>query len=159
MATITSIKFLSSRRLPLLQSPPSTRLSPFFSTTSSSSPDAPPPAPTQSQRLRALSLYRRLLRASSQMPTPNRQNYVASKTRSEYRKNLKLEEEEEIEFCLRLADTNLDTVMVQAEHLTRLFRDPEYQNYWWRAIERLFFYDAYDVLLPQLFCGIKLDEG
>jgi hypothetical protein len=31
-----------------------------------------------------------------------------------------------------LADTNLDTVMVQAEHLSRLFNDPEYQNYnWW----------------------------
>jgi len=40
-----------------------------------------------------------------------------------------LSDVEEIEFCLRLADTNLDTVMVQAEHLSRLFNDPEYQNY------------------------------
>ncbi len=34
-----------------------------------------------------------------------------------------LTDPEEIEFCLRLADTNLDTVLVQAEHLTRLFND------------------------------------
>jgi hypothetical protein len=35
-----------------------------------------------------------------------------------------------------LADTNLDTVMVQAEHLSRLFNDPEYQNYnWWWVLK------------------------
>jgi hypothetical protein len=27
---------------------------------------------------------------------------------------------------LRLADTNLDTVLIQAEHLTRLMKDPNY---------------------------------
>lgn len=63
------------------------------------------------------------------MPTPNRRNYVANKTRKEYKRNMKITDVEEIEFCLRLADTNLDTVMVQAEHLSRLFNDPEYQNY------------------------------
>ena len=87
------------------------------------------PDEIQTQRPRALSLYRRLLRASSTMPTPNRRNYIANKTRKEYRKNMGLSDVEEIEFCLRLADTNLDTVMVQAEHLSRLFNDPEYQNY------------------------------
>jgi len=40
-----------------------------------------------------------------------------------------LTDQEEIDFQLRLADTNLDTVLVQAEHLSRLFNDPEYQNY------------------------------
>ena len=39
-----------------------------------------------------------------------------------------LTDAEEIDFAIRLADTNLDTVMVQAEHLTRLFNDPQYQN-------------------------------
>jgi hypothetical protein len=63
------------------------------------------------------------------MPTPNRRNYIATKTRNEYRANKHITDPEEIEFCLRLADTNLDTVMVQAEHLSRLFNDPEYQNY------------------------------
>jgi hypothetical protein len=95
---------------------------------------APPPPPTlsaqstasestttaeESTRLRALSLYRRLLRGSQRMPTPNRQNYVLRKTRSEFRKHMHLTDGEEIDFQLRLADTNLDTVLVQAEHLSR----------------------------------------
>jgi hypothetical protein len=80
-------------------------------------------------RLRALSLYRQLLRGAERMPTPNRQNYVKRKTRSEFRKHIALTDQEEIDFQLRLADTNLDTVLVQAEHLSRLFNDPEYQNY------------------------------
>jgi len=62
------------------------------------------------------------------MPTPNRQNYVIWKTRKEYRDNMHLTDAEEIDFAIRLADTNLDTVMVQAEHLTRLFNDPQYQS-------------------------------
>ena len=32
-----------------------------------------------------------------------------------------------IEACLKLADTNLDTVLVQAEHLTQLMNDPRYK--------------------------------
>jgi len=83
----------------------------------------------QSTRIRALSLYRQLLRGAERMPTPNRQNYVKRKTQAEYRKHMKLTEPEEINFQLRLADTNLDTVLVQAEHLSRLFNDPDYQNY------------------------------
>jgi hypothetical protein len=53
------------------------------------------------------------------MPTPNRQNYVLRKTRSEFRKHMSLTDVDEIDFQLRLADTNLDTVLVQAEHLSR----------------------------------------
>ena len=83
----------------------------------------------QSTRIRALSLYRQLLRGAERMPTPNRQNYVKRKTQAEYRKHMKLVDAEEIDFQLRLADTNLDTVLVQAEHLSRLFNDPDYQNY------------------------------
>jgi hypothetical protein len=37
-----------------------------------------------------------------------------------------MEDIEEIDFHLRLADTNLDTVLVQAEHLTKLMKDPNY---------------------------------
>ena len=83
----------------------------------------------EANRRRALSLYRRLLRSAERMPTPNRQNYVKRKTQEEYRKHKALTDPQEIEFQLRLADTNLDTVMVQAEHLSRLFSNPEYQNY------------------------------
>jgi len=57
------------------------------------------------------------------MPTPNRQNYIITKTRDEYRANRAISDPEEIEFLIRLADTNLDTVLVQAEHLTKLFHE------------------------------------
>jgi hypothetical protein len=60
------------------------------------------------------------------MPTPNRVRFVTKKTRSEFKANLHLVDPAEIEFCLRLADTNLDTVLIQAEHLTRLMKDPNY---------------------------------
>jgi hypothetical protein len=76
-----------------------------------------------STRVRALSLYRQLLRSAKKMPTPNRQNYVIRKTQTEYRAHVKLSDPEEIDFQLRLADTNLDSILVQAEHLTRLFND------------------------------------
>jgi Complex 1 protein (LYR family) len=62
------------------------------------------------------------------MPTPNRQQFVIRKTRTEYRANMNLTDPKEIEFCIRLADTNLDTVLIQAEHLTRLVKDPNYMS-------------------------------
>lgn len=91
---------------------------------STGSDDPPPPDVTsttssQSTRIRALSLYRQLLRGAERMPTPNRQNYIKRKTKDEYRKHMTLTDEEDIVFQLRLADTNLDTVLVQAEHLSR----------------------------------------
>jgi hypothetical protein len=60
------------------------------------------------------------------MPTPNRQRHVVQKTRREFKANMNLTDPKEIDFCLRLADTNLDTVLLQAEHLTRLMKDPNY---------------------------------
>jgi len=81
---------------------------------------------TPATRARALSLYRKLLRGAEKMPTPNRRNFVAKKTRSEFKASKHLTDPKDIEFGLRLADTNLDTVLVQAEHLTRLMKDPNY---------------------------------
>jgi hypothetical protein len=63
------------------------------------------------------------------MPTPNRVNYVQRKTRKDYRDHMHVTDLEEIDFQLRLADTNLDTVMVQAEHLTRLFNDAKHNDH------------------------------
>jgi len=83
---------------------------------------------TPATRTRALSLYRQLLRGAEKMPTPNRRRFVAKKTRTEFKANKGLTSAEEIQFCLRLADTNLDTVLIQAEHLTRLMRDPNYHT-------------------------------
>ncbi|CAB9510336.1 expressed unknown protein [Seminavis robusta] len=78
-------------------------------------------------RARALSLYRQLLRGAEKMPTPNRRNFVVQKTRSEFRANQHLTDFKKIEACFKLADTNIDTVLVQAEHLTQLMKDPHYK--------------------------------
>ena len=61
------------------------------------------------------------------MPTPNRQNFVIRKTRTEFKASMHLTDPEAINHCIRLADTNLDTVLVQAEHLTKLLKYPNYQ--------------------------------
>ena len=84
-------------------------------------------APTAATRQKALSLYRQLLRAAEKMPTPNRQRFVIRKTRTEFKANINLTDSEAIKQCIRLADTNLDTVLVQAEHLTKLVNDPNYK--------------------------------
>jgi hypothetical protein len=81
---------------------------------------------TAASRSRALSLYRQLLRGATKMPTPNRRKFVLKKTRSEFKANKHLTDPADIEFCLRLADANLDTVIVQAEHLTKLMKDKSY---------------------------------
>lgn len=72
-------------------------------------------------------MYRQLLRGAMKMPTPNRQQYVIHKTRDEFKANKYLTDPEQIHFHIRLADTNLDTVLVQAAHLTTLFQDPTYK--------------------------------
>lgn len=84
-------------------------------------------SPTAATRQKAKSLYRQLLRAAMKMPTPNRQKFVIRKTRSEFKANINLTDPEAIKQCIRLADTNLDTVLVQAEHLTKLVNDPNYK--------------------------------
>jgi Complex 1 protein (LYR family) len=82
---------------------------------------------TPQTRAKAMSLYRKLLRGEMKMPTPNRQNFVIRKTRTEFKAGKTLTDPEAIHNAIRLADTNLDTVLVQAEHLTKLMKDPNYQ--------------------------------
>ena len=81
---------------------------------------------TPQSRTKALSLYRQLLRGAQKMPTPNRRRFVVKKTRTEFKANMNLTSPDDIQFCIRLADTNLDTVLIQAEHLSRLMKDPNY---------------------------------
>lgn len=83
---------------------------------------------TPASRSKALSLYRKLMRGAMKMPTPNRQNFVIRKTRTEFKAAMGLTDPEEIHEAIRLADTNLDTVLVQAEHLTKLMQDPKYDD-------------------------------
>mmetsp|Transcript_28186 Transcript_28186/g.77447 ORF Transcript_28186/g.77447 Transcript_28186/m.77447 type:complete len:88 (-) Transcript_28186:251-514(-) len=79
-------------------------------------------------RRKVLQLYKQLLRAAEKMPTPNRRNHVRTKTRSEFKANIALTDPQDIDFCIRYADTNLDTVLVQAEHLTNVMSDPNYMT-------------------------------
>lgn len=80
-----------------------------------------------STRQQALRLYKQLLRAAARMPTPNRREFVASKIKKEYRQCATLTDPETIEFYIKYAHTNLDTILIQAEHLTNLRKDPMYQ--------------------------------
>lgn len=81
---------------------------------------------TPATRTKILSLYKQILRAGEKMPTPNRRRFVLEKTREEFKAQKHLTDPKEINFCIRYADTNLDTVVVQAEHLTTLMNDPNY---------------------------------
>ena len=45
---------------------------------------------------------------------------------TEFKAKKGLTDPTEIEFHIKLADTNLDTVLLQAEHLTTLMNDPNY---------------------------------
>lgn len=66
-------------------------------------------SPTASARTKALSLYRKLLRGAMKMPTPNRQNFVIRKTRTEFKASVGLTDPDAINNAIRLADTNLDS--------------------------------------------------
>lgn len=81
---------------------------------------------SSASRRRALSLYRQLLRGSKKMPTFDRQEFVRTKTRNEFHENQWLACPEQIEFHLKLAEYNLDTVHAQASHLSQVFSDPKY---------------------------------
>mmetsp|Transcript_8776 Transcript_8776/g.18960 ORF Transcript_8776/g.18960 Transcript_8776/m.18960 type:complete len:87 (+) Transcript_8776:182-442(+) len=83
---------------------------------------------TPATRTKTLSLYRKLMRGAMKMPTPNRQNFVVRKTRTEFKAAKGLTDPDAISEAIRLADTNLDTVLVQAEHLTKLMNDPKYDD-------------------------------
>ncbi|KAG6961425.1 hypothetical protein JG688_00009089 [Phytophthora aleatoria] len=57
------------------------------------------------------------LQAAGEMPTRDRINYVRRRLRHEYDQAREETNPERISFLLRLAETQLDTVEVQAQHL------------------------------------------
>ncbi|CEG45662.1 Complex 1 LYR protein [Plasmopara halstedii] len=74
----------------------------------------------------ALRLYRAIYRAAGKMPTRDRTSYVRRRLRHEYDNMREEKNPERIRFFLRLAETQLETVQVQAEHLTSTFSSPDY---------------------------------
>ena len=99
-------------------------------------PAAPPPdtasLPPQdpAQRLRALALYRRLLRAARAVPTQHRRDYIARRTRGEFEDARWERDAERVQFLLEVGETHLDTVLVQAQHLASQVGDPRYAAQW-----------------------------
>lgn len=72
-------------------------------------------------RQKVLALYRAFLREAKLMPTANRQQYIRNKARHDFKESKDLSGAE-LEFAVRLADTQLDNVVRQRELLTELAR-------------------------------------
>ena len=83
--------------------------------------------PTSTRPL-ALSLYRRLLRSASLLPTANRRGYVRAKTRAEFRDHREVGDPDKISFLIMLGETNLDDIKAQAGHLKEISRKGGYHE-------------------------------
>ena len=71
-------------------------------------------------RVRALQLYRSLLRVGRRMPTKNRREFIFERTREGFRDNVDERDPDRVDFLLRLGETQLETAEHQAAHLGRL---------------------------------------
>ena len=69
-------------------------------------------------------LYRQLWRKASSMPTINRRNYIRRKVADEFRDAIDVVDTERVDFLFRLGETQLETIHVQAEHLSDMGVDP-----------------------------------
>ncbi|CAI5700587.1 unnamed protein product [Peronospora effusa] len=81
-----------------------------------------------STRLEALRLYRAIYRMAGKLPTRDRINYVRRRLRHEYDEARQETDPERVTFLLRVAETQLETVQVQAEHLRSIFARPDYHR-------------------------------
>mmetsp|Transcript_9169 Transcript_9169/g.15713 ORF Transcript_9169/g.15713 Transcript_9169/m.15713 type:complete len:82 (+) Transcript_9169:155-400(+) len=54
------------------------------------------------------------------MPTSNRVGYIRKRARLDFEASRKETDPEKIEFLLRLAATQLDNILIQAQHLTEI---------------------------------------
>jgi len=70
-------------------------------------------------------LYKKLLRAAEKMPTQNRVDYVKRRTQKEFRAASLVSDPEHIDLLMTVGLTNLETVEVQAKHLTSVWGDLE----------------------------------
>ena len=68
---------------------------------------------------KAIQLYRQILRAARQMPTENRRQHIRTKARLEFEKSRQADQQQQ-EFLLALADTQIDNIESQAQHLQHL---------------------------------------
>ena len=71
-------------------------------------------------RSRALALYRNILRARRQLPSQNRRDFVRTKARAEFDAHKGETDTTAIEQALAYGEFMLETLGVQATHLTEL---------------------------------------
>eukprot|EP01087_Luapelamoeba_hula_P014958 TRINITY_DN4438_c2_g1_i2.p2 TRINITY_DN4438_c2_g1~~TRINITY_DN4438_c2_g1_i2.p2 ORF type:complete len:116 (-),score=18.50 TRINITY_DN4438_c2_g1_i2:121-468(-) len=81
-------------------------------------------------RSHALRLYRHLMRAAEKMPTQNRVDYIKRKTRLQFGEARNVTDPKQLETLFIVGETNLDSVLVQATHLT------EVMNIDWEGLYR-----------------------
>ena len=67
-----------------------------------------------------LSLYRSILRTRRQLPSANRRDFILAKARAEFAANAGETDADTIEQHIAYGEFMLDTLGVQAEHLTEL---------------------------------------
>ncbi len=68
----------------------------------------------------ALALYRALLRQAAKMPTPERRRFVQQRARLGFEEGRSLSKDEDIQFHMTVAETQLDNVTAQQELLNAL---------------------------------------
>ncbi|OQR81731.1 hypothetical protein THRCLA_23308 [Thraustotheca clavata] len=79
-------------------------------------------------RSQALSYYRAIYRAAGDMPSKDRKQFVRQRLRVEYEKYRHEINPERIEFLLKVADTQLDTLKIQVAHFKNILSDPQYHQ-------------------------------
>ncbi|ETV86051.1 hypothetical protein H257_02538 [Aphanomyces astaci] len=81
-----------------------------------------------STRQQALSFYRKIYRTAGLMPTKDRTEFVRRRLRGEYDQYRHETNPARIEFLIKVADTQLDTLEIQVAHFSRVFSSPSYHN-------------------------------
>ena len=78
--------------------------------------------------LRALRLYRDLLRTARKMPTRNQVSFVSQRGRDDFRSHTQLFSAE-ADFEMTLGETHLETLRLQTDHLTEVLSTPGYDTF------------------------------
>ncbi|KAF0700249.1 Aste57867_9204 [Aphanomyces stellatus] len=79
-------------------------------------------------RTQVLSLYRQIYRVAGHMPSKDRKDFVRRRLRSEYEKYRHESNHERLEFLIKVADTQLDTLQIQTQHFSSVFSNPDYHR-------------------------------
>jgi len=85
---------------------------------------------------RVLRLYRNIIKNGLKMPTQNRRDWIRHKARVEFVENKDLDDATDIDFFVRLAETQLENIQIQAKHLSttmEMEKNEKFTNFWARS--------------------------